>query len=161
MNVGQIVHKLRKDGKMTLAELSKKSGVALATLSRMENGRMTGTLDSHINICRALEISLPDLYKDLSVSKKAVELHSRKRVAQDVFVHNRRSSSEMLASNAINKKMMPILIRADQHIKKRPRVAWKSLSMSWRAGLKLILARRSIIWQRAIHYILNRPFLTY
>ena len=43
--IGKIIHKLRKDRKMTLVELAQKSGVALATLSRMENGRMTGTLE--------------------------------------------------------------------------------------------------------------------
>ena len=64
MHVGEIIHKLRKSKKMTLLELSNTSGVALATLSRMENGKMTGTLESHMNICKALEVNLPDLYKD-------------------------------------------------------------------------------------------------
>ena len=40
----------------------------MATLSRIENGKMTGTLDSHTNIAAALEISLPVLYKDLAYS---------------------------------------------------------------------------------------------
>jgi len=110
MHVGEIVKKLRKEKKMTLLELSEKSGVALATLSRIENGKMTGTLESHMKICEALDIALPDLYRDLSPSKKTVEVQTEK-TRTDVFVHDQKTSSEMLASRALNKKMLPVLIK--------------------------------------------------
>ena len=110
MHVGEIIHKLRKSKKMTLLGLSNDSGVALATLSRMENGKMTGTLESHIKICKALDTNLPDLYKDLSSSKKTVELRPRAARA-DIFIHDNKSASEMLASNFMNKKMMPVLVK--------------------------------------------------
>jgi len=109
MKIGDVLHKIRKEKKMTLLELSEKSGVALATLSRMENNKMTGTLESHMNICRALDIALPELYQDLPYAKKTLEFHAKKAGA-DVFVHDKKSSSEMLASNVLNKKMMPVLI---------------------------------------------------
>jgi len=110
MRVGDIIHKLRKERKMTLLELSGKSGVALATLSRVENNKMTGTLDSHIAICKAFDLNLPDLYKDLSTSKKTIELHP-KSAKTDIFMYDKKTSSEVLASNFMNKKMMPILIK--------------------------------------------------
>ena len=110
MHVGEIIHKLRKDRKMTLHELSTKSGVALATLSRMENGKMTGTLESHMNICAALEVQLPDLYRDLVASTKKVDVQSR-AARTDVFVHDKKASAEILAPNVLNKKMMPTLIK--------------------------------------------------
>lgn len=109
MHVGEIIHKLRKSKKMTLLELSNESGVALATLSRMENGRMTGTLESHMKICRALELNLPDLYKDLSVSKKTVEMRPKtSKIAVDI--HSNKTAIEILASNIANKKMLPLSI---------------------------------------------------
>ena len=110
MNIGTIIHRIRKDKKMTLLELSVKSGVALATLSRMENGKMTGTLESHVNICQALEVSLPELYKDLIASSQKVEMRAQDTNA-DVFIHDNRSKSELLVSNSMNKKMLPMLIR--------------------------------------------------
>lgn len=110
MKVGQMVHKLRKDRNMTLLELSERSGVALATLSRMENGKMTGTLESHLNICRALNVSLPDIYKDLISSPEKVDIRSRKPEAE-ISVHDRRSSSELLALNSAGKKMVPVMSR--------------------------------------------------
>ncbi|MFH1189487.1 MAG: XRE family transcriptional regulator [Candidatus Omnitrophota bacterium] len=110
MNVGATIHELRKDRKMTLLELSVKSGVALATLSRMENGKMTGTLESHFNICRALDVPLTDLYKGLIASSGKAEVQTKKAGA-GVFVHDRRASSEMLVANTFNKKMAPMLIK--------------------------------------------------
>ncbi|MFA5142889.1 MAG: cupin domain-containing protein [Candidatus Omnitrophota bacterium] len=109
MHVGQIIHKLRTAKQMTLIELSEKSGVALATLSRIENGKMTGTLKSHIKICAALGIVLPDLYKELPSSKKLLELKP-KGTDRKVSVHDKRSSSIILASNIQGKAMLPLLI---------------------------------------------------
>mgnify|MGYP001583399964 CR=1 FL=1 len=113
MEIGAIINRLRKSKKMTLSELSGKSGVAVATLSRMENGRMTGTIGSHMNICKALEISLPDLYRELSDSNKTVEVRETKK-KPEMISHNRKYSSEILASNTLNKKMMPVLIKIEK-----------------------------------------------
>ena len=114
MHVGEIIHRLRTQKKMTLLELSEKSGTAIATLSRIENGIMTGTLKSHINICKALEVGLPEFYRELSVSQKTIELQT-KEARTDVFVHDKRATSEMLASNVMNKKMLPMLIKINKN----------------------------------------------
>jgi len=110
MDLGKTIHALRKENKMTLLELANKSGVALATLSRMENGKMTGTLESHMKICEALNAELSELYINLYPQRKSVELQKHKS-RTEIFVHDKRSSSEMLASKVLNKKMMPILIK--------------------------------------------------
>lgn len=110
MNIGEIVRQLRKERKMALIELSAKSGVALATLSRMEHGKMTGTLESHMRIAEALEIKLTDLYKNLELKGKKVEVMTKEAHA-DAFIHDKKASSEMLTSKVLNKKMMPIMIK--------------------------------------------------
>lgn len=110
MHIGTIIHKLRKEKKMTLLELSQKSGVALATLSRIENGKMTGTLESHMHIAEVLEVTLPEFYKDLVASKTTIEVQN-KRSRADVFIHDKKASSEMLVSKVLNKKMMPVMIK--------------------------------------------------
>ena len=56
MNIGSVIRNLRKSQGLTLLKLSEMSKVALATLSRIETGKMTGTLESHMQIARALEI---------------------------------------------------------------------------------------------------------
>lgn len=110
MKLGDIIKRLRKERKMTLLGLSKESGVALATLSRIENGRMTGTLQSHMEICKAFKITLPELYKDLPSSKKTLEVQ-HKKPKEEVYIHDKKSLSEILTSSAQNKKMTPVLIK--------------------------------------------------
>jgi transcriptional regulator with XRE-family HTH domain len=113
MQVGEIINKFREEKKMTLIELAQRSGVALATLSRIENCKMTGTLESHMKIAAALDMALPELYKDLGHSKKEVEVQTKK-ARTDVFVHAKSASSEMLASRVLDKKMMPVLIKINK-----------------------------------------------
>jgi len=112
MKIGEKIKKLRKAKNLTLAELSDKSGVALATLSRIENNKMTGTLESHMAICKALGIGLPEIYSHLS--HRATEPDITTEIDRtDVFVHNNRSVSEILTPKILNKKMMPVIIKLE------------------------------------------------
>ena len=97
---------------MSLTELSQESGVQLATLSRMENLKMTGTLESHMKIARALRVSLPQLYNDIIKEEKKVELQTSKS-PNEVFVHSKKSSYEMLTAKVLSKRMMPILLKIE------------------------------------------------
>ncbi|MFC1594289.1 helix-turn-helix domain-containing protein [Candidatus Omnitrophota bacterium] len=112
MNIGSKIRELRKTKKMTLEDLSKESGVAVATLSRIETGRMTGTLDSHMNIARAFNISLPQLYADIGLETTDTEL-VEKDTRGDVFIHSDKSAYEILTSKVLDKKMMPTLIKIE------------------------------------------------
>jgi quercetin dioxygenase-like cupin family protein len=71
---------------------------------------MTGTLDSHMRICRALEIALPDLYRNMLASSHKIEVQTKK-TRTDVFIHDKKAASEILAPNVLNKKMMPTMIK--------------------------------------------------
>jgi len=123
MEIGERIRNLRQEKRMTLVGLSSKSGVAPATLSRIENGLMTGTLKSHMKIAQAFGISLTDLYHDLEAKRHEAELLSEKQ-KNNVFVHDEKTSSILLTSQALTKKMMPILIRLTQdgktHIEEAP-----------------------------------------
>ena len=110
MKIGKKLKALRRDRKMTLKELSEKSGVQIATLSRMEHNIMTGTLESHINICKALGVSLSNFYREVESEQKTVSL-SKKTEKRESFVHPKKSTIEMLTSKVMDKKMMPILVR--------------------------------------------------
>lgn len=109
MNIGKQLRKLRKEKKMSLKELSKKSKVAMATLSRMEHGLMTGTLKSHTNICKALGVSLVDLYREAENEQKKISF-MRERDKRDMFVYAKKSKLEFLTAKIMDKKMMPALL---------------------------------------------------
>ncbi len=107
MNLGKRIRELRKKRGMTLAEVSKKSGVALATLSRVETGRMTGTLESHTAIARTFGMTLPEFYSEMD---KPIIMQTKDDYG-DVFVHDKKTSSVILTKDIFNKKMLPALIQ--------------------------------------------------
>ncbi len=108
MHLGKTLKRLRKEKHITLVELARKSGVAIATLSRIENGKMIGRVESHIKLCEVLGVTLPDLYKDFS--KKTIDV-AKDKVGHTVGIQDNKFSSELLISDTHNKKIIPLVIR--------------------------------------------------
>ncbi len=106
--LGTRIRTLRTTAKLTLAELSKLSGVALATLSRIETGRMTGTLESHMAIAKALGVPLPDLYREVAAAMPLVAVHRKAQASGDRLVSGKGAALEMLTSKVFAKRMMPL-----------------------------------------------------
>ena len=108
--LGERIKKLRKSRRMTLHEISKKTRIDMATLSRIENGKMTGTLDSHMQIAEALGVRLPDLYEQVidKVYEKQDE-KARKRV--ETYSHSSGAVAELLTTGVLQKKMMPVVLK--------------------------------------------------
>ena len=113
MLIGDKLQEIRKTKKITLTELSQQSGVQLATLSRIENKKMVGTLESHIAIAKALGIEVVELYNSIIREHKQIEI-SQTSKNSEVFTHNDKSSFEILTKNVLSKKMMPTLIRLEE-----------------------------------------------
>ncbi|HPN56599.1 MAG TPA: XRE family transcriptional regulator [Candidatus Omnitrophota bacterium] len=112
MELGKKIRDLRKAKNMKLTDLAEKSGIQIATLSRIEHLKMTGTLESHIRIAQALGVELIDLYKGVHTtndSLEKVELGD----APETFSYNEKASSEILTGNIVNKKMLPVVLRID------------------------------------------------
>lgn len=111
-NVGARLRRLRKSQKITLVELAKAAGVDAATISRIETGKMSGTLESHIQLATALGVKLTELYAGIEEAriKDAATLQSPSR-HPDVYVHQAgKSSLTMLTTDILRKKLMPVLI---------------------------------------------------
>ncbi len=108
--LGDRIHHLRKSRKLTLVELAKSTGIDQASLSRMENGKMTGTLDSHMLIADALGIRLSDLYDEV-VDKLHAAKEKAARQKLETFSHSSGAVAELLISGSLQKKMMPVLLK--------------------------------------------------
>ena len=61
MNIGQKIKELRKEKDLTLDQLAQMTGVAKATLSRIENSVVGGNLATLRKIAEALHVSLDSL----------------------------------------------------------------------------------------------------
>ena len=108
--LGEKIKALRKTRRLTLVQVAKSTGIDQATLSRIENGKMTGTLDSHRLIADALGIRLPELYESvISRLHEAKEKIAKQKI--ETFSHSSGAVAELLTANALQKKMMPVLLK--------------------------------------------------
>ncbi len=110
MYIGNKIKELRKAKGMTLVELSEKSGVQIATLSRIENEKMVGSLESHMNMAKALGVDITHLYANIREDRQTEKTPKK---LTDAFVHNEKASFEILTSKVLSKKMMPIIIKIE------------------------------------------------
>ena len=108
--LGHRIKSLRKLRRLTLVEVAQSTGIDQATLSRIENGKMTGTLDSHRLISDTLGIRLPELYE--SVIERLDEAKNKAAKQKiETFSHSSGAVAELLTASALQKKMMPVLLK--------------------------------------------------
>lgn len=108
MQIGSRIKQLRKQKKMSLTELAELTKVQIATLSRIENGIMTGTLACHMKIAQALGIELIDLYQGL---QRDLEPASPDDKLEAIASADGKVVSEILATQLVNRKLLPSIIR--------------------------------------------------
>lgn len=107
-NLGQRIRQLRKTKGVTLVEMASKTGVAQATLSRIETGTMTGTLESHEKIAEVLGIGLAELYS--GVDRRYEEVAHLPTESRKVTHHTNQFQIELLTQESSKKKITPLLI---------------------------------------------------
>ena len=109
--IGERLRASRKAQRITLVELAKSSGVDAATISRVERGTMTGTLESHMKLARAVGMKFAELYAGIEDARAARGVSLQAGARSEVYVHQAgKSSLAMLTSDVLKKKLMPVLI---------------------------------------------------
>jgi len=108
-NLGQRIRQLRKDKNITLVEMAKRTGVAQATLSRIETGTMTGTVESHEKIAEVLGIGLAELYTGVDRRYEEVA-HMPATQPRKVTHHTNQYQIELLTQESSKKKITPLLL---------------------------------------------------
>jgi len=62
VKIGNTIKRLRKQKGMTLNAMSELTGIQVATLSRIENDKMDGNLNTYILIAGGLDLKLSQLF---------------------------------------------------------------------------------------------------
>src|SRR4051812_26640881 len=101
MLIGKRVKELRKARNMSLTELAKLSGVQIATLSRIENLKMIGTLESHMSIAKALGIDITQFYQHLAGKSSPSPQTDSELQTTETFSYNDKASYEILTSSVL------------------------------------------------------------
>ena len=112
--LGNKIRELRRQKKITLIELSKITGVAQATLSRMETGLMMGTVKSHQKIAEALGVSLGQLYGGIDSRYERIG-HQPATEQRKICVKTDQMKCELLVQEISKKKISPLLITLAAH----------------------------------------------
>ncbi len=107
-NLGQRIRTLRKAKGLTLVEISEKTGVAQATLSRIETGTMIGTVECHEKIAETLGIGLAELYS--GVDKRYEQIARQDKDSRKITHHTKDVRIELLTQESSSKKITPLLL---------------------------------------------------
>ncbi|MBI4356085.1 MAG: helix-turn-helix transcriptional regulator [Candidatus Omnitrophica bacterium] len=107
--LGDRLRELRKQRQLTLIELAKVSKIHASTLSRMERGRMIGTLEAHVRLCKALRITLAELYVGLADATSKVSVRTA-RDHSDICRHNDKVVQRFLTTDFLQKRLLPSLL---------------------------------------------------
>lgn len=70
--IGCTIRRLRAERNFTLKQLSDKTGIQMASLSRMENNKMMGALDSYYALAEAFRMKLSELFQEYEKDRLAV-----------------------------------------------------------------------------------------
>jgi transcriptional regulator with XRE-family HTH domain len=104
MNIGEKLKFLR--GNMTQAEFARRSGVDKAIISKIESGKMAGTVECHRKLAKVFDLKLSEFYAFLESGKpEPAEFHagdSKTDVYHDFL--------EILTTLPLAKKMLPTFI---------------------------------------------------
>jgi len=108
-NLGDRIRKIRRDKGLTLVEVAKRTGIAQATLSRIETGTMTGTIASHEKIAEALGVGLADLYSGIDKRYEQIA-HVTQKADRKVTHRGKNVQVELLTTENFRKKITPLLV---------------------------------------------------
>lgn len=112
MFIGNIIKEIRKRKGISLSELAEKSGVQIASLSRIEHKKMKGTIDSHLKIANALGVDISELYQKDEKQNDTLEVKIPENIT-DIFIGDTGSSFQVLTNNVLKKRMMPVLLKIE------------------------------------------------
>jgi len=110
MELGLRIRALRKEHGLSLEEMAGKSGVALATLSRLENGKGGGTFRTHRKIAEALGLAISELYRGAEKPEEEAILLELKPAEAETFVYDEKASAILLTSQIAGKRMLPQML---------------------------------------------------
>lgn len=107
--LGQCLRAARQRHGLTLQDVMDRTGVALSTLSKVENDQMSLTYDKILQICDGMGISVTELLSPESRSPVALTRQSVTRPDNTVRQVTSNYDYNYLAADLVGKRMVPII----------------------------------------------------
>lgn len=112
--LGTRIRQLRKSQQMTLSDLGSLSGVSVSTISKIENGALSPTLDKVLRLADGLKLSIGELIGDESSDPDTRPPNGRllpSRIDDGIVIDTENYEYKYLCSDLTNKRMVPIRAR--------------------------------------------------
>lgn len=108
------LRQLRRDAGLTLQQLSKRSGISVSTLSKIENGQLSPTYEKIAALARGLDINVGELF---SAAPKPTPLGRRSvtRSGQGLRHDTRQYVYEILHGDLADKLFIPLITTIKAH----------------------------------------------
>ena len=84
----------------------------IATISRIETGRMAGTLESHMKLARGLGAKLTQVYSGIeeAQARESISVQDQVERPEASVFHTGRVATQLLTKDVLKKKFMPSMI---------------------------------------------------
>jgi transcriptional regulator with XRE-family HTH domain len=111
--LGRLLRNLRMRNDWTLKEMSKRTGIPLSTLAKVEHDRLTLTYDKLQQLSERLHIRMSELFADVpdSTDPAVTARRSVGRVDRAIRVNTRNYDYYYLCAELRRKRMIPVLTR--------------------------------------------------
>lgn len=73
-HIGQTVHRLRSQQRLTIAEIARKADISSGMLSKIENGQTSSSIDTLVNLANALGVPMASLFQGLSAEEGGAQI---------------------------------------------------------------------------------------
>ena len=113
LTLGRLLRNLRTRNHWTLKEMSKRTGIPLSTLAKVEHDRLTLTYDKLLQLSERLKIRMSELFAD-SVEEPGQPVTARRsigRMDRAIRVKTHNYDYYYLCAELRRKRMIPILTR--------------------------------------------------
>lgn len=110
-NVGTALHRLRRDNGWTLSTVSEKTGVAVSTLSKIENNQTSPNYDVLVRLCEGLELNLAEFFQGGTFSTFAHGSRTVNRLGDGIRYDTPLGECLVLSSELSKKAIQPMLVR--------------------------------------------------
>lgn len=118
--IGKALRRLRLQNEWTLADVAERTGLAVSTLSKVENDRMSLTFDKIVSLCEGLGVDIGTLFTGDAPQVEAeppaapVAIMTRRSIdrggGDDALVPTKNYRHRYLNTDITHKKMIPILV---------------------------------------------------
>ena len=119
-NIGKTLHRLRRENGWTLSNVSTKTGVAVSTLSKIENNQTSPNYDVLVRLCEGLDLNLAEFFQGGTFSTFAHGSRTVNRLGDGVREDTPIGRCVVLSGELSRKAMEPRLYHLSKEADESP-----------------------------------------